>query len=49
MAAGAIKQLDPDYDLDNETDERVKLTAEEYLSNFPEKLELCDGIIPWNW
>lgn len=44
MAAAFLKQIDPDYDYAQETDDRLKLTREE-MEWLPEKLEVWNGIV----
>ena len=47
MAAALLKQIDPDYDYAQETDDRLKLTREE-MEWLPEKLEVSNGIVVAN-
>ena len=44
MAGAFLKQIDPNYDYAQETDDRLKLTWED-LEWLPKKLEVWDGIV----
>ena len=49
VAAGMIKMIDPDYDPKKETDERIKLTSDEF-EWLPGPIEVWGGIArPKDW
>jgi hypothetical protein len=49
IAASLLKQIDPDYDIERDTDERIKLTHEEYEC-VPDRFELWNAIVrPKGW
>lgn len=49
IAASLLKQIDPDYDIQLDTDQRIKLTIEEYEC-VPDRFELWNGVVrPKHW